>query len=158
MDPENRFQGMNSASLSSLAVWYDNPIPPRFLAPIDCLKIQFCLQKNMKQNSSVNSITWNGSPWWWPRCHGIDIQTVTSLHTWTPMGHPTAPFVAFAASLHRTKQELRCVKLTDTIMIIFVDGSSAYTIIQYMLSDYRWCGLALGKPSYTLIHKIHRYP
>jgi hypothetical protein len=35
----NRFQGMNSASLCSLAGRYDNPIPPRFLAHIDCLKI-----------------------------------------------------------------------------------------------------------------------
>jgi hypothetical protein len=30
---------MNSASLCSQAGWYDNPIPTRFLAPIDCLKI-----------------------------------------------------------------------------------------------------------------------
>ncbi len=30
---------MNSASLCSLAGQYDNPIPPRFLAPIDSLKI-----------------------------------------------------------------------------------------------------------------------
>ncbi len=30
---------MNSASLCSLAGRYDNPIPPRFLAPIDSLKI-----------------------------------------------------------------------------------------------------------------------
>ncbi len=30
---------MNSASLCSLAGRYDNPIPPGFLAPIDCLKI-----------------------------------------------------------------------------------------------------------------------
>jgi hypothetical protein len=30
---------MNSASLCSLAGRYDNPIPPRFLSPIDCLKI-----------------------------------------------------------------------------------------------------------------------
>ncbi len=30
---------MNSASLCSLAGRYDNPIPLRFLAPIDCLKI-----------------------------------------------------------------------------------------------------------------------
>jgi hypothetical protein len=30
---------MNSASLWSLAGRYDNPIPTRFLAPIDCLKI-----------------------------------------------------------------------------------------------------------------------
>jgi hypothetical protein len=39
MEPRNRFQGMNSASLCSLAGRYDNPIPPRLLAPIDCLKI-----------------------------------------------------------------------------------------------------------------------
>jgi hypothetical protein len=30
---------MNSASLCSLAGRYDNPIPPRFLVPIDFLKI-----------------------------------------------------------------------------------------------------------------------
>jgi hypothetical protein len=30
---------MNSVSLCSLAGRYDNPIPTRFLAPIDCLKI-----------------------------------------------------------------------------------------------------------------------
>jgi hypothetical protein len=35
----NRVQGMNSASLCSLTGRYDNPIPTRFLAPIDCLKI-----------------------------------------------------------------------------------------------------------------------
>jgi hypothetical protein len=39
MGPRNLFQGMNSASLCSLAGRYDNPIPPRFLAPIDFLKI-----------------------------------------------------------------------------------------------------------------------
>jgi hypothetical protein len=39
MEPRNRFQWMNSASLCSLAGRYDNPIPTRFLAPIDCLKI-----------------------------------------------------------------------------------------------------------------------
>ncbi len=39
MEPRNRFQGMNSASLCSLAGRYDNPIPTRFLAPMDCLKI-----------------------------------------------------------------------------------------------------------------------
>jgi hypothetical protein len=40
MEPRNRFQGMNSASLCSLAGRYDNPIPTRFLVPIDCLKFQ----------------------------------------------------------------------------------------------------------------------
>jgi hypothetical protein len=39
MEPRNRFQGMNSTSLCSLAGRYDNPIPPRFLAPIVSLKI-----------------------------------------------------------------------------------------------------------------------
>jgi hypothetical protein len=41
---------MNSASLCSLAGRYDNPIPPRFLAPIaflkipalDCIKLENC--------------------------------------------------------------------------------------------------------------------
>ncbi len=32
-------QGINSASLCILAGQYDNPIPPRFLGPIDFLKI-----------------------------------------------------------------------------------------------------------------------
>ncbi len=35
--PKNR--GTKSARLCSLACRYDNPIPTRFLAPIDCLKI-----------------------------------------------------------------------------------------------------------------------
>jgi hypothetical protein len=39
MEPKNRFQGMNSASLCRLAGRYNNPIPTWFLAPIDCLKI-----------------------------------------------------------------------------------------------------------------------
>jgi hypothetical protein len=39
MGPRNWFPGMNSASLCSLAGRYDNPIPPRFLALIDFLKI-----------------------------------------------------------------------------------------------------------------------
>jgi hypothetical protein len=37
-EPKNRFQGTNTARLCSLARRYDNPIPSRFLAPIDCLK------------------------------------------------------------------------------------------------------------------------
>ncbi len=39
MEPRNWFQGINSASLCSLVGRYDNPIPPRFLAHIDFLKI-----------------------------------------------------------------------------------------------------------------------
>jgi hypothetical protein len=39
MEPRNRFQSINSASLCSLAGRYDNPIPTRCLAPKDFLKI-----------------------------------------------------------------------------------------------------------------------
>ncbi len=39
LEPRNRFQGLNSASLCSLAGRYDYPTPTRFLAPIDCSKI-----------------------------------------------------------------------------------------------------------------------
>ncbi len=39
MEPRNRFQGINSASLCSLAGRYDNPIPTRCITPIDYLKI-----------------------------------------------------------------------------------------------------------------------
>jgi hypothetical protein len=38
-EPRNQFPGLNSTSLCSLAGRYDNPIPTRFLAPIECLKI-----------------------------------------------------------------------------------------------------------------------
>ncbi len=38
-EPKNRFQGTNSPRLCSLAGRYDNPIPTRFLAPLDNLKI-----------------------------------------------------------------------------------------------------------------------
>jgi hypothetical protein len=38
-EPKNRFQGTNSARLCSQAVRLENPIPTRFLAPVDYLKI-----------------------------------------------------------------------------------------------------------------------
>ncbi len=43
MEPRNRFREKNSASLCSPAGRYDNSIPTRFLAPIECLKLQLCL-------------------------------------------------------------------------------------------------------------------
>ncbi len=39
MEPRNRFRGINSARLCSLAGRYDNPIHTRFLTIINCLKI-----------------------------------------------------------------------------------------------------------------------
>ncbi len=38
-EPKNQFQGINTARWCSLAGRYDNPIPTRFLAPLDCVKI-----------------------------------------------------------------------------------------------------------------------
>ncbi len=35
-EPRNLLQGIDSASPCSLAGWYDNPVPTRFLAPVDC--------------------------------------------------------------------------------------------------------------------------
>jgi hypothetical protein len=47
----NRFQGSNSASLCSLAGRCDNPIPIRFLAPIDCSKIPALVIKPVCRDS-----------------------------------------------------------------------------------------------------------
>ena len=46
--------GMNSASLCSLAGRYDKPIPPRFLAPIDFLKIPAQLLVGMDDDLTVH--------------------------------------------------------------------------------------------------------
>jgi hypothetical protein len=37
MEPRNRFKGIDSAAYA-LAGLYNNPIPARFLAPLDCSK------------------------------------------------------------------------------------------------------------------------
>jgi hypothetical protein len=46
---------MNSASLCSLADGYDNPIPARFLAPIDFLKIPAILGPHVVEEEDVGS-------------------------------------------------------------------------------------------------------
>jgi hypothetical protein len=53
MEPKNQFQGMNSASLCSLAGRYDNPIHTRCLAPIDCLKIPAQTNKNIPYRKRI---------------------------------------------------------------------------------------------------------
>ncbi len=52
MGPRNWCQGMNSASLCSLAGRYENPIPPRCLAPIDFLKIP-ARMNNLRQTVRI---------------------------------------------------------------------------------------------------------
>jgi hypothetical protein len=51
---------MNSTSPCSLAGRYDNPIPPRFLAPIDCLKIPALVLRGIKKGTveGVIVMTW----------------------------------------------------------------------------------------------------
>ncbi len=56
VEPRNRFQGMNSASLCSLAGRYDNPIPTRFPAPIDCLKTPALVLINKQQHRVMKHI------------------------------------------------------------------------------------------------------
>jgi hypothetical protein len=57
-EPRNRFQGIDSASLCSPAGRYDNPIPTRFLASIDCSKIPAqvaaCHREERKTRSGVD--------------------------------------------------------------------------------------------------------
>jgi hypothetical protein len=60
MEPGNRFQGMNSASLRSLAGRYDNPIPFRFLGPKDCLKIPAQLEVQFLSITTFISISFCG--------------------------------------------------------------------------------------------------
>ncbi len=61
---------MNSVSLCSLAGRYDNPIPPRFLAPIDCLKIPaLVLMESTSPSPPCNSLIghlwkWRGAAHW----------------------------------------------------------------------------------------------
>jgi len=54
-EPRNRFQGIYSSSLCSLADRYDNPICTRFLAPIDCSELP--AQKSFKNYIHIYYIT-----------------------------------------------------------------------------------------------------
>ncbi len=56
MGPRNWFQGMNSASLCSLAGRYKNPIPPQCLVPIDFLKIP------AQVYAALSSVSFRGIP------------------------------------------------------------------------------------------------
>ncbi len=63
IEPRNRFQWANSASLCSLAGRrYDNPIPTRFLAPIDCSKIPAQLSLH---DSLIRRMCGNLQIFWW---------------------------------------------------------------------------------------------
>jgi hypothetical protein len=61
MGSRNRFQGINSASLCSLAGRYDNPLPLRFLAPIDSLKIPALEAVEIAENGEEAVLYWKHS-------------------------------------------------------------------------------------------------
>jgi hypothetical protein len=61
MEHRNRFQGMNFASLYSLAGRYDNPIPTRLLVPIDCLKIPAQGSNTQRENIWYGKV--DGKDW-----------------------------------------------------------------------------------------------
>jgi hypothetical protein len=60
----NRFlASLKSLQIRALAGWYDNPIPTRFLAPIDCLKIPALITKevaDLEQTSPRKSFSCTG--------------------------------------------------------------------------------------------------
>jgi hypothetical protein len=82
MEPRNRFQGVNSASLRSLLGRYDNPIPTRFLAPIDCLKIPALELNKSPAAKSVQSYLVYGKP----------SETVKNYITKSPLLSPDMQF------------------------------------------------------------------
>jgi hypothetical protein len=66
MEPRNRCQGINSASLCSMAGRYDNPIPTRCLAPIDFLKIPALVYREKRGKERIRKkgcnvhVRWRG--------------------------------------------------------------------------------------------------
>ncbi len=56
-EPKTQFRGINFTSLCSLAGRYDNPIPTRFLALIDCLKIPELIPKIRNKHSQKRNCT-----------------------------------------------------------------------------------------------------
>jgi hypothetical protein len=65
--PKNRFQGTNSARLSSLACRYDNPISSRSLVSIDCLKIPAQIYQLAAICLEISSVKWRRL-WWASGC------------------------------------------------------------------------------------------
>jgi hypothetical protein len=81
MGPRNWFQGMNSASLCSLAGRYENPIPPRCLAPIDFIKIPALAHFQMCEDDVSDIFSLSAISFMFTSMHlHQKITTVTELH------------------------------------------------------------------------------
>jgi hypothetical protein len=83
---ENRFQGTNSARLCSLAGRYDNPIPTRFQAPIDCLKIP--AQYDMKYVCKASCVAPSYTAKEWDIKAELMEPTTPYVHTNITAGNP----------------------------------------------------------------------
>ncbi len=79
MEPRIWFQWINSASLCSLTGQYDNPIPTRFLALIDCLKIPALSSQQEKEEGGVGAlwITLDGRTGWPQRIEDNDAKELS---------------------------------------------------------------------------------
>jgi hypothetical protein len=84
MEPRNRFQGSNFASLCSLAGRYDNPFLTRFLAPIDCLKIlaqdfMWAYVQNIGTFPLSQNLKWYQKKWKFP--HKVEYLEKIGCHS-----------------------------------------------------------------------------
>jgi hypothetical protein len=87
---------MNSANLCSLAGRYDTPLPTRFIAPIDCLKIS-ALVLSFKKRMPIDLFRIHLVPYTWSRSLGpihvvphneILVLVYLVLYTWPrSLGH-----------------------------------------------------------------------
>jgi len=117
---------MNSVSLvslCSLAGRYDNPIPPRFLAPIDCLKIPaLVLMESTSPSPPCNSLIghllksmkWRCCSLVWP----ISFMTQTSSQ-----GHRT-----FTEKSFRIQNANKCLRSCVEFVINFVRSKLKFRI------------------------------
>jgi hypothetical protein len=136
---------MNSASLCSLAVRYDNPIPTRFLAPIDCLKIPALDACDLDDSYSITSLPTYVPP----LITGLLAQWVQQLSADRPV-LPTITTIfrrfRFNITLCRNLQNAVLKKLKESKvqlnsnkrLLIFIDGEKL-TELQHPVHNIQKC-------------------
>jgi hypothetical protein len=92
MGPRNQFQGMNSASLCSLAGRDDNLLPPRFLAPIGSLKIPALESFGTETLRVTRSQAWTELPGLQDSCEDMVPRGITRDHV-EPRGAPRTTWI-----------------------------------------------------------------
>jgi hypothetical protein len=127
--PWNWCQGMNSASLCSLAGRYDNPIPPRFLAPIDFLKIPALntFSPHPRPNLILIAVPEAGSP------------SLSAMNT-SYKGLPgTTDYHPFSSMLKRKilRRYIFKKRLGDSWYLYFLSSCQKWTLSSY-LTVFHW--------------------